>query len=118
MTKLYARVTPEFKAIFNKVAESKGLTESEFLRQVMRAAVADSVADAGIEQGPGIAAGAVVELSPRQLGVGRGEAVHEAVFAVQEADHFGPGPLSDAAMSSGANVPSPLASRPSRAKPE
>ena len=64
MTKLYARVTPEFKAIFNKVAESKGLTESEFLRQVMRAAVADSVADAGIEQGPGIAAGAVVELDP------------------------------------------------------
>lgn len=46
MTKLYARVTPEFKAIFNKVAESKGLTESEFLRQVMRAAVADSAAGA------------------------------------------------------------------------
>lgn len=64
MTKLYARVTPEFKAIFNKVAESKGLTESEFLRQVMRAAVADSVADAGIEQEPETAAGAVVELAP------------------------------------------------------
>ena len=64
MTKLYARVTPEFKAIFNKVAESKGLTESEFLRQVMRAAVADSAAGASIEKEPRTAAGAVVELDP------------------------------------------------------
>lgn len=58
------RVRPEFKARFTAAAHAQGLTESAFLRQIAEAALAAIAANAGIEQGPGIAAGAVVELAP------------------------------------------------------
>ena len=64
MTVLKTRVAPEFKARFNNAAKAMGLTESEFLRRAAEAALANIAASAGIEQGPGIAAGAVVELAP------------------------------------------------------
>lgn len=64
MTVLKTRVAPEFKVIFNNLAKAKGLTESQFLREVSEAAVANMAAGAGVEQGLGIAAGAVVELVP------------------------------------------------------
>ena len=63
------RVRPEFKARFTAAAHAQGLTESAFMRQIAEAALADIAVSAGIEQGPGIAAGAVVELAPENAEV-------------------------------------------------
>ena len=69
MTELRARVEPEFKARFNDLAKAKGLTESQFLRQAVEAAMADPAAGAAavIELDPENAAGAQVTVRMAQF---------------------------------------------------